>query len=57
MEDKEYYRIKEYAEIMNISPGTVKNYIRKGKIQAEQKFKGGAVRIHYTEIPSKRRGF
>lgn len=56
MEDKEYYKIEEFAKIMDVHPNTIKNYIKKGKIQAEQKFKGGAVRIHYTELPSFLRG-
>ena len=57
MEHKEYYRIKEFAKIMDIHPNTVKNYIKLGKIEAEQLLKGGVIRIHYTEIPSNKRGF
>ena len=57
MEDKEYYTIQEYADIMGYHKNTVKNYIKAGAIEIDQKIKRGAVRIHRSELPANKRGF
>ena len=49
---KDYYTVKEYADKLQVSPNTVRNWIRKGIIDTEQKFKLGKIFINKLEVPA-----
>jgi len=52
IDDKEYYTVKEVADILNTDAKTIYRYIKNGTMVATQRIKKGAIRIHYLDIPS-----
>jgi len=52
IDDKEYYTVKEVADILNVKPNTVYRWIYNGTMEITQRGKKGAIRVHYLDIPS-----
>jgi|TARA_R100000049_G_C1869775_1_gene30015 excisionase family DNA binding protein len=50
--DKEYYTVREAAEILGVTRQTIYNWITAGVLDITQKVKGGAIRIHRLDIPT-----
>jgi len=55
MKDKEYYTVKEVADILDVTPRTIYHYIKKGYIAKHQLFDGGGIRVHKLDIPTYQR--
>ena len=52
---KEYYTVKEAAELLEVSEGTIRRWIKEEIIPATQKMRKGAIRIHKLDIPTYKR--
>ena len=55
MEDKEYYTVKEVADLLGVKKMTVYRWIREGVMDVTQKVRKGAIRIHRLEIATYKR--
>ena len=49
---KNYYTLREFAEKCNVCENTVRNWIKKGTIEAVQKMKKGRYFINKLEVPA-----